>query len=81
MVTIILAKLQVPISQLQTVSVHTSCKLLRREQHSDKCPHLGLLSCDAMHSEAPLHIIDQTEVLASLIDADDIWVNRKHLYF
>lgn len=34
-----------------------------------------------MHSEAALHIIDQTEVLASLINADDICVNRKHLLF
>lgn len=41
--------------------------------------HLGLLSCDAMHSEASLHIVDETEVLASLINADHICVNMKHL--
>lgn len=43
--------------------------------------HLGLLSCDAVYSEASLHIVDQTEVLAGLINADNICVNRKHILF
>lgn len=41
--------------------------------------HLGLLSGDAVDSETSLHIIDQTEVLASLIDADHICVNQKQI--
>jgi len=33
---------------------------------------LGLLAGDAVHSEATLGIVDETEVLASLLNADDV---------
>jgi len=40
---------------------------------------LGLLSLDAVDSETSLGVVDQTEVLASLVDGDDIletsWVS------
>ena len=35
--------------------------------------HLRLLICDAVDSEPSLHVIDQTKVFASLLDADDIY--------
>lgn len=38
--------------------------------------YLGLLSGDAVDGETSLHIVDQTEVLAGLFNADHIWVNR-----
>ena len=46
------------------------------------CPHedlfyfaqfiLGLLRCNTMNSKATLGVIDQTKILSSLINADDI---------
>lgn len=34
--------------------------------------HLGLLIGDAVDSETALHVIDQTEILTSLLNADHI---------
>lgn len=45
----------------------------------DLISYLGLLSSDAMDSETSLYIIDKTEVLASLLNADHIWVNKQCL--
>lgn len=33
---------------------------------------LGLLGGDAVHGEAALGVVDETEVLASLVDRDDV---------
>ena len=41
------------------------------------CSYLGLLAGDAVDGETSLHIVDQTEVLTSLLDADHIWRNKQ----
>lgn len=45
---------------------------------SVKChvSYLGLLCSDAVDSETPFDIIDQAEMLTSLLNADHIWINR-----
>lgn len=43
----------------------------------DLVSYLGLLSSDAMDSETSLYIVDKTEVLASLLNADHIWFKKK----
>lgn len=40
--------------------------------HQAEAPHLGLFSCDAVNGKPALGIIHQAEVLARLLDADDI---------
>ena len=46
---------------------------------------LGLLASDAVHGEATLGVVDETEVLASLLDADDVleagWVGGIGAHF
>lgn len=39
--------------------------------------YLSLLSSDAVDGETSLHIVDQTEVLTGLLNADHIWINTK----
>lgn len=39
--------------------------------------YLSLLGCDAVDGKTPFHIINQTEVLSSLLDTDHIWIQRK----
>lgn len=37
-----------------------------------EAPHLGLFSCDAVNSKASLGIVHQAEMLACLVNADDV---------
>lgn len=37
-----------------------------------EAPHLGLFSCDAVNSKPTLGIVHQAEMLACLLNADDI---------
>lgn len=49
-----------------------SGRMESHHQHQSFGSHLGLLICDAVDGEPSLHIVDQTEVLTGLLNADDI---------
>lgn len=53
---------------------HTRRQLPQRKRHSDLRlrTHLGFFSRDAMDGEATLDIVDEAEVLSSLLDANHI---------
>ena len=44
-----------------------------RKAEMMRLSHLRFLGGNTMHGESSLHVVDQTEVLADLVDCDDIW--------